>query len=568
MNPGRVYAESAISAVPRLLSMQDRNPYSPSYGCFDRMYWLDKAMDFPSSILQLNAHNLALVYSIPFEDNPYYGNENVLEWALAGIDYWTQIQNRDGSFDEFYPNERGWAGPTGFLLYSMLDSYVRLGEEVPPDLDEQLRKTAHDAADYLANNDEIGFLANHHAMALLPIYYASEVLERDDLRDTVSEKFAVLEDSQSPEGWLLEYDGVDAGYLSATVSFLGKLYELADNDLQTRILEIVDDAIEFSSHFVYPDGSYGGTVGSRQTVHFYPHGYRIFADELPIAGQMADHVAIGVQDGKMAPPSVMPWRYVGYRIQEYLLTAEAYRNLDTENSPANVTGRSLPCQAGQKRRYFEDGGIYVLREEPFYAVANLARGGVIKVFRGDKLVYNDTGIVGELDSGQVVTSQWVDDDYDITETPEEVRVRGNLHDAPFTYPTPAKNVAFRLLMLTVGQSTKAAYWLKGAIRRLFITNTSQTSILFERAIKETEDGIEIRDIVEPNGSVFERLSIGGEFSVRYVPQSQYFHPDELDIQSIEIEDQCPKPDERLEVVRRLRQGQRRVTVDIATEPAR
>lgn len=533
MNPGRAYAEAAVSQVPRILSMQDRNAYSPSYGCFDRIYWLDKSIDFPSSILQLNADNLAMVYSIPFEGNPYYGEEKVRDWAFAGMRYWTEIQNGDGSFDEFYPNERGWAGPTGFLLYSMLDAYVRLEDEMPAELERSVVETAHRAADYLAKNDELGVLANHHAMAVMPIYYASVVLDREDLLDAFDEKMTVLEGFQSPEGWLLEYDGADLGYLSATVSFLGKLYRLATPELRQRILDVVEPAIEFSSHFLYPDDSYGGSIGSRQTLHFYPHGYRIFADEIPIAGRMADLAANAVRDGKMAPPSSMPWRYVGYRIQEYLMTAESYREEDSQSAGAGTV--TLPRSSGSFQDYFPDAGMYVSNRDDYYLAANMARGGVFKLYDDDgPLITEDGGIIGELADGTVVSSQWIDEEYDVERTDDSVTVRGRLNEVPFTYPTPAKMMAFRSLLLTVGRSTTASYWLKGAIRKLFITDTNRAAVGFERTLVDGNETFEVRDTLDLGESSFDRLSVGGAFSIRYVPQSRYFSAEELQDQSVDI----------------------------------
>ena len=172
MVSGELYAKKAISQIPRILSTLDRNEFSPAYGCFDRIYWLDKSIDFPSAILQLNTHILALVYSYPYPENIFYKRDKIKKWCFAGMKYWVQIQHKDGSFDEFYPNERGWAGPTGFLLYSMLDSYSLLKDEIPQQLKEELIEASYKAARYLAKYDEAGILANHHAMALLPIYYA------------------------------------------------------------------------------------------------------------------------------------------------------------------------------------------------------------------------------------------------------------------------------------------------------------------------------------------------------------------------------------------------------------
>ncbi|MCA9759588.1 MAG: hypothetical protein KDA27_27580, partial [Candidatus Eisenbacteria bacterium] len=98
-----VYARRGLSQIPRLLSLQDRNEYSKTYGCFNREYWLCRTLDFPSAIAQFGVHSLALAYTTPMPDNPYYRQPKMLNWTLAGIDYWMQIQKSDGSFDEFYP---------------------------------------------------------------------------------------------------------------------------------------------------------------------------------------------------------------------------------------------------------------------------------------------------------------------------------------------------------------------------------------------------------------------------------------------------------------------------------
>ena len=62
-NLRNVYAEKALNQIPRLLSLQDRNPYSPTYGSFHRRYWLDKVDDFADGLTQFGVQSLALVYA-------------------------------------------------------------------------------------------------------------------------------------------------------------------------------------------------------------------------------------------------------------------------------------------------------------------------------------------------------------------------------------------------------------------------------------------------------------------------------------------------------------------------
>ncbi|MDM7914939.1 MAG: hypothetical protein QUU85_06690, partial [Candidatus Eisenbacteria bacterium] len=313
----RAYSDRALAQIPRLLSLQDRNEFSRTYGCFHREYWLCRTVDFPSSIAQFGVHSLALAYATPFPDNPYLGNPKILLWTLAAMEYWTKIQRPDGSFDEFYPNERGWAGPTGFLVYAMADSYRRIEPNVPKELRERFLSCVARAARFLAKYDEPGVLANHHAMAVLPIYEAYDLLRDPKLLEGFHVRLDDFLRYCNPEGWCLEYDGADLGYLSATVSFLGKLRKRYSDE---RIEEVCAKAIEYLSYFVYPGESLGGSMGSRQTLHFYPHGFEPFAPENPVAAAVAETMLGALWSARLVPPEIQEDRYFLYRIPELLLS--------------------------------------------------------------------------------------------------------------------------------------------------------------------------------------------------------------------------------------------------------
>jgi len=133
-----IYAKKALSQIPRLLGLQDRNPFSPTYGCFHRDYWLDKTSDFPDAVRQFAVLALALVYKFDFPGNNYKNKEKVLDWAIAGLDFWSKIQHEDGSFDEFYPYERGWAGPTAFTTYTSIESYRILHDDISKEIKQRV----------------------------------------------------------------------------------------------------------------------------------------------------------------------------------------------------------------------------------------------------------------------------------------------------------------------------------------------------------------------------------------------------------------------------------------------
>jgi len=523
-SPSReVYAGRALSQIPRLLSLQDRNPYSPTYGCFKRTYWLDKTADFPDALPQYGVLSLALAYHHEMPGNIFKDQEKIRDWILAGMRFWTRIQHRDGSFDEFYPNEHGWTGPTGFLLYAMLKSFMILDErkEFPTEFQDEFFMSCRKAAQYIIQWDEHGVLANHHAMAVLPVYYAYHVLQQEDLLEGYEKKLTDFLKYHTSEGWSLEYDGADIGYLSATVSFLGKVYKI-NND--QRLKKVMEESINFLSYFVYPNGFYAGSIGSRNTLHFYSHGCEILASQLPLAGRIADAMLESLRDGKIVPAEIQSDRYFLYRIPEHL---ESYIDYGERVGKAE-----LPYEGGDFRSVFKEGRFYIEKNNDLYLVGNAAKGGVVKLFYlpKNKILVSDCGVIGKTHEGDVLTSQWIDPDYTFTPKKHGFSVAGSLHSVPANKLfTPMKLIIFRVFLLLFGWHTGVAYRIKGLIRKLLMLKSGKSSVFFYRGVELTEDGARITDSIKLTGELrLESLRFGDEFFTRYVPQSRYFQRQEFD----------------------------------------
>jgi len=525
MNDERtIYAAKAISQIPRLLSQLDRNPYSPTYGSFDRSYWHDKGSDFSNADQQLGALVLALVYSCDYPGNPYYGQAKIRDWAISGLDFLSRIQHADGSFDEHYPRERGWAGPTAFLVYYGGEALRILSDEMAELVRERVRHTIHRAAlSIVKGQAEEDLLANHHALACLAVWSAYELLEDPALKngfDRLWKGFLELHDAQ--EGWSMEYDGADPGYQSATVSFLAKLLELRTDP---RLEDVVRQSIEFCSFFIYPDGTYGGSIGSRHTSHFYPHGFELMAKTNDLALAMASRMSKSLQEGKLVPPDIMSDRYIVLRMVEYLL---AYKD-----SAVRTAKRSLlPCESGPFVRYFSNARLWVANHKNNYIVSNLGKGGVLKVFdrqRG-RLILCDGGVLGKLKSNAVITSQWTNPAYQIQQTGQDWEVRGHLQQTPSQKPfTLVTHLLFRLALLTLGRSPAFSHWLKGRIRKIMMLDTKPIPFAFKRKMILNPDKLIIVDELKIVGRLtLTDLLIGDEFLVRHVPQSQYFQMHELE----------------------------------------
>ncbi|MFY9457883.1 MAG: hypothetical protein WAP23_03065 [Candidatus Spechtbacterales bacterium] len=517
-----------MSQIPRLLSSQDRNSFSPTYGCFNREFWLNRTRDFPDAIAQFSTLSLALVWAYKFpRGERYWQNLKIKEWVLAGIEYWIKIQHRDGSYDEFYPNERGWTGPTGFLLYAMLKSYELLGDEFPKEMRKKFFVAVRRSAWFLATREETGVLANHHAMALLPVYQSYHHLKNTD-PEFAKKLFAKFEERLNsfstycyPEGWCLEYDGADPGYLSATVSFLSKMQKYSRDTLHVKIQEIIDRAIDFSSYFLYPNGSYGGTLGSRQTLHFYPHGYELQASNNPLASACAEFALQALSENKLVPPEIQDERYFIYRVPEYL---EAY--IDYSERPDKLP--RIPCEKEPFEKYFEQAKILIHNTDSHYMLINFAKGGVLKTYsKQDKnLVFSDDGIVVRTNKGKTFTTQWIGKKHTIEHYGNNWKVRGNFHKIRFSYFSPITMIGFRVFMLLAGWNAQVADKIKGIIRKAMITDSSKAQISFEREFNFDNNKITIVNKIRTQKKIAS-IRIGGQFAVRYVPQSRYFQEEEL-----------------------------------------
>ncbi len=529
------YAEKAICQIPRLLSLQDRNPFSPTYGSFHRRYWLDKVDDFADGLTQFGVHSLALVYARHFPQNPYYEQPKIRDWIVAGIDYWAKIQHKDGTFDEFYPYERGWVGPTAFTTFAMVETVNLMKEKdaLPPDVEERVRNAIRKGAHSIAQGEsEEDSLANHHAMACLALWKAHRLLgDEQILRGYERIWQGFLQNYHRSEGWSLEYDGVDPGYLSATVSFLGKIYQEHPTDEMKKVLE---QAVNFASYFVYPNGYYAGSMGSRQTLHFYPHGFEILAPEIPLAAAVAERMLRGLSEGALVPPEIMADRYFLYRAPEFL---QAY----LDYAPRSDHLPSLPYQREPFRTYFSGAKIFAARTQRHYLLVNLAKGGVVKFFDVERecLLYNDCGLLGRLENGTVVSSQWIDENYKVTEAGDELMIEGHMNKMPSTKLfTPFRTILFRGVLVVSGWSVWFSHFLKGAIRRMLMLGSHPAPVRFRRRIVLEQEDLKVEDDIHlEQGTRFDSLSVGGEFFVRYVPQSRYFQAQELDIPEFQLDEE-------------------------------
>ena len=163
------YHRLVLSLLPQLLTNLDRDNNSPTYGCFDRHFWHYKIRDFASAILQQSALTLALVYKNNFQGNIYYNKKIIKEYVIAAINYWTKIQHRDGSFNEYFWMERSIPS-TAFSLYAVCEACEIL-DYFPNNVLDTMKK----ATQFLQQNSETEAL-NQEIAATAAIAFVGKIL--------------------------------------------------------------------------------------------------------------------------------------------------------------------------------------------------------------------------------------------------------------------------------------------------------------------------------------------------------------------------------------------------------
>jgi hypothetical protein len=520
-----VYREAVLAEAPRVLSLMDREPCSPTVGCGDRVYWAWKFVDFPGARFQESLCVLAFLYSTEFKDNVYCGNPRLLEWIGQGMRFWISIQYRDGSFDEAYPFERSLAA-TAFTTFYVGEAMNFIEDSLPDDLRAEVRNAMIRAGTWLCRNDEThGFLSNHLAAAAGALQHVYRVSGDEAFADRSRYFLRRILDRQSEEGWYDEYGGADPGYQTHGSFYLARCWQMTeDEELELSLRRSMD----FLALFVHPDGSIGGEYTSRNTQTYYPAAFEIFADRHAAAAWIAAHMRPTVMSGAAADlrcvDSYNFYPFLNNTVFAYL----ACRSREEQASEHAV-------EAGEPRKedrlsWFPKAGLVRIRRPGYVAYVGTAKGGVLKVFdriRG-RLICNDCGYLGKLSSGRVIASQYQDSERAVDVTDDKITVRGGFAESSRPTMTPARFGAFRLFLLSVGRSPALARWLKGYLVKVLIHRKRKLDIEFERVISFGEDSISVHDRIKgPDGKRVSSLEHGEVFTTIHMGSSRYFINNEL-----------------------------------------
>ncbi len=497
-----LFARAALQNIPKILTLQDRNPHSPTYGCFDRNFWLYRIIDFPSGMAQEFCWPLALAHETDIPDNPFFRQPEIRECAAAGVRYAARSAHADGSCDDYFPFEKA-GGAAAFSLLACVAT-CRLLEL----REEAIIAFLERRADWLASHQESGRLTNHHALILLALHELGEWLGTDRWAGAVDRRLDQVLDWQHAEGWFPEYEGCDPGYHTLTISCLAAYHAKRPDP---RVEGALRNAVELARLFIHPDGTFGGEYGSRNTLNFFPHGFELVGRWMPEALEVNDLFLEGLRRGLQ--PCYADDHIVGHHTWNYLL---AWRDF--------VPERGAPAAAPDTRRHLEGAGILVERRGTAQLYVALNKGGAFKLFRDGRLVASDTQLSLRV-GGRNAVGHLIDR-YDCTVEADRISVSGTLGWAKHKLMNPLAMVISRAVMLTVGKFF--ADRVRRILQRLLVTGKRPAPFRFQRMLEWQGERLAVTDRLEADSwEGVEACGIGGHQTSICVVMSRTFQPAQL-----------------------------------------
>lgn len=368
-------------ASRELVELADRDPLSPTFGCFYYPYWRSKSSDYVNARCQEAVYTLALLYKNDYPGGNCRCREEIRELAVAGALFWASLQHGDGSFDEWYAGEHGFAA-TAFSAFALSATFSLLQEEFRSQDREILKKALLSAGRWLSLHDDLDKI-NHEAVGAAALYSLGKTLGEVPFRKEAERKVNLVIERQTKEGWFPELGGVDTGYSFLTLEYLSQCYLFSrDEKLKGALVR----ALEFLSYFVHPDLTTGREYNLCGNSYISLLAASIMGEFSPLARSLfAEGIARGNAMVQLAQDDLSRC----YHLYNGLLAYDHFRDNEGIWDQAR---RELPFKSAPFRRFFPESGLVAVKTANYYVVCAGKSGGLAKVFseRGD-LSFQDRG---------------------------------------------------------------------------------------------------------------------------------------------------------------------------------
>lgn len=490
--------------IPRILGQLDRDPDSPTYGSFDRNFWNYKIRDFSSAIIQQGILVLDVIYKYKSEDNPFYQSERIKSMVEGSINYWTKIQLKTGSFNEYYPHESGFP-PTGFSLYAV----SILMDDETYNFTPGLQKAIEKAAKWILKNPEKEAL-NQEAVALSGICIAMAKAKLSINNNALDKRLDDFYNAQSTEGWFNEYDGPDIGYLAVTVDCLTDVYRITKDE---RARNAIVSAVSFINKFVTNEGFSPVMINSRNTDYIVPYGIFTISGENNTASQLA----------KKLINQLTRWDNQLYKTDDRYLCHYIGQSFFRSLNYLPELVEEFKHYSSEPDQYFDEAGIFKFVSGKSTSYISLRKGGVINVLDSSGLKYSDFGFRIKEPNGSIAVSHWQDIDYAIQmkESAEglQLEVNGVMRYQKYLRPSPLKHIILRIISRIFGNT------IIPLLKKQLIFRDKKSPYSFTRKIILNENKLLMED--DLSGIASKTIERARHYSMRHVSSAGRFCMEEL-----------------------------------------
>ncbi len=502
--------EAALEGWPaRLHSLIQANPLFPYSGCLDRDYWHYRApAAFPSAMFQMGVLALSIAAT---SVSSAAAQRRWLELTFRALEFWSEMQHSDGTFDEWYRRERSYAA-TAFSTFAATEAVLLLDDAGHGSFPGRGRviNAAGRAAAWLASRHD-PHVSNHSAGGIAALHNAALLTGEDRFSHAAADQLRALASKQHPEGWLPEYRGMDPGYLTVSVGYLAAYAVRGGPPLA---LEIADRALRAAAIGVNPDGSFGGAFGSRNTAFLMPHGLELLADESPAARWILENT-VGHGHHQLVSPANADDRYFAFFFLWSYLWALRARNSRSADSPASQP-QVGECPAA---------GIRRIRTGSWELVTNVFKGAPLRLYRENELILVESGYAARAGRRSWATTQG----YHPGEPgppsqvhTDQISAKARFQKARPENPLDRLSLPFAAYQATVAHMGGIGAHIGDTVKRLLIRRREVFPLTLSREIRVDTNRVEIIDIIQATRAI-PRVSLAAltEVTTMHNPSSRF-----------------------------------------------
>jgi hypothetical protein len=437
----------------------------------------------------------AALYRTAHPSNPFHRDPKILALAGATLQWWATSQHADGSFDEWYLNERSYC-PTAITGAGAALTMHLLRNDLPAPTRAAGIAALARAAAWLDEryNEQV---MNQNLAAVVALQGLALLTASDGWHRRAVAKLERVRADQNAEGWFPEYGGMDLGYSALALDLLAAGSILEVGSLATELARTLCRCLVSVQGAGF---AVAGRTGSRGTSHAFPYGAIHFARDEPAAAVLAQRWLAGVAQGLATRPEQTDDRYFSYfYLPQFALAFFAAVSHAPPPAPADTPApfNDLP-----------NAGFVVVRRGEWSLCVNRRLGGALAVEVSDGLPlyhlgYEVTTADGRRHASGALDSKCVVDTY---EDGKAITVAARFRNVSSGVPLRRLMIPFQVVVHALRSSRLAAAF-QALIKRRMIAPERALSLRLERCIVIGGGVVRVQDKLVPEPGIVRLASL-------------------------------------------------------------